>query len=358
MSSHSWTEMRMFCARCGTQVGAHDAACHQCGLNLRLPGAVRMTYPGSGDETRVESPVGEGEFPTREIPRVQTPSEPLDREDSMPTQQWQDSMPTQQWQAQDSMPTQQWTPTSQLGWQQPPQGQDGDPGDYQMPDDWFRDPEAERTQAMATVPENPVFTPPPPPSAPAVAYPPLPSDDSSRHRNVLIGLVVGLLVLIVLGAVLLFAGGIKGGSGGEPVSVATPSVSSQPEQSSSEDPQMGATSINATPSFLTTSPASSNPVPSSPAPSSPQSPASSARQVADKLPDRDTICSSSVGAVGTTSCPFALQVAAAIPPGAQGDYEVEAHSPVTGKDYTMKCKTQETYTVCTGGIAAEVHILR
>ena len=124
-----------------------------------------------------------------------------------------------------------------------------------------------------------------------VAYPPLPSDDSSRHRNVLIGLVVGLLVLIVLGAVLLFAGGVKGGSGGEPVSVATPSVSSQPEQSSSEDPQMGATSINATPSFLTTSPASSNPVRSSPAPSSPQSPASSARQVADKLPDRDTICS-------------------------------------------------------------------
>ncbi|WP_353845482.1 zinc-ribbon domain-containing protein, partial [Cutibacterium sp.] len=23
----------MFCARCGTQVGAHDAVCPQCGLN-------------------------------------------------------------------------------------------------------------------------------------------------------------------------------------------------------------------------------------------------------------------------------------------------------------------------------------
>lgn len=27
-----------------------------------------------------------------------------------------------------------------------------------MPDDWFRDPEAERTRVMAAVPENPVFT--------------------------------------------------------------------------------------------------------------------------------------------------------------------------------------------------------
>jgi len=90
----------MFCARCGTQVGAHDAVCPQCGLNLRLPGAVRMTDPGSCDETRVQSPVSEGATPTREIPRVQTPSEPVE---------WQDSMPTQQWQVQDSTPTQQWT---------------------------------------------------------------------------------------------------------------------------------------------------------------------------------------------------------------------------------------------------------
>ena len=75
--------------------------------------------------------------------------------------------------------------------------------------------------------------------------------------------------------------------------------------------------------------------------------------MADKLPDGDTLCSSSVGAVGTTSCPFALEVANAIPAGAQGDYEVQA-----GKMYTMKCETQESYTTCTGGIAAKVHILR
>ena len=239
MSSHSWMEMRMFCARCGTQVGAHDAVCPQCGLNLRLPGAVRMTDPGSYDETRVQSPVGEGATPTREIPRVQTPSEPGE---------WQDSMPTQQWPVQDSTPTQQWTTNSQSGPQQPSQGQYRDLGASQMPDDWFRDPEAERTRVMAAVPENPVFTPPPPPSTPAMAYPPPPSGDSPRHRNVLIGLAVGLLVLVVLGAVLLFAGGLKGRSGSEPAVVTTPSASSQPTQSASEDPQ--ATSIDTTPSFL------------------------------------------------------------------------------------------------------------
>ena len=343
----------MFCARCGTQVGAHDAVCRQCGLNLRLPGAVSMTDPGSYDETRAQSSVSEGETPTREIPRVQTPSEPVD---------WQDSTPTQQWQVVDSTPTQQWTTNSQPGPQQPLQGQRRGPGGSQMPDDWFRDPEAERTRAMATVPDNPVFTPPPPPSTPAMAYSPPLADDFSRHRKVLIGLVVGLLVLAALGAVLFFAGGLKGRSGGEPAPVATPSTSSQPKQSASEDPQRGATSIDATPSFLTSSPASPSLAPSgqtssSPFPS-PTAPASSAHQVTDKLPDGDTICSSSVGAVGTTSCPFALEVADAIPAGAQDHYEVQAHSPVTGKTYTMKCKTQKSYTICTGGVAAEVHILR
>ncbi len=155
----------MFCARCGTQVGAHDAACRQCGLDLHLPGAVRMTDPGSFDETVVQSPVGVDEAPTREIPRVQTPPKPRDQQDVTPTQQWQrqESTPTQQWST-----NEQWSNSRQpwSGQQQPPQGQGQEAGDSQLPDDWFRDPEAERTRAMATVPDNPVFTPPPPPSAP------------------------------------------------------------------------------------------------------------------------------------------------------------------------------------------------
>lgn len=348
----------MFCARCGTQVGAHDAACRQCGLDLHLPGAVRMTDPGSFDETVVQSPVGVDEAPTREIPRVQTPPKPRDQQDVTPTQQWQrqESTPTQQWST-----NEQWSNSRQpwSGQQQPPQGQGQEAGDSQLPDDWFRDPEAERTRAMATVPDNPVFTPPPPPSAPATSHP-QPPDDSPRHRNVLIGLVIGLLVLVILGAILLFAGGRKGRSSGEPVPAATPSASTHAEQSTSqephasEEPHEGATSIGTTPSFLESSPAPA----ASSAPSTPKSPTSSARQVADKLPDGDTVCSSTVGAVGTTSCPFALEVANAIPDDAQGGYEVNAHSPVTGNDYTMKCRTEETYTTCTGGVAAEVHILR
>ncbi|MGK2350874.1 hypothetical protein [Cutibacterium sp. V947] len=299
-----------------------------------------MTDPGSFDETVVRRPASPNEAPTREIPRVQTLSEPRDRQDVTPTQQWNTNQ-----QRSDGQP---WSD------QQPPQGQNQGSGDSHLPNDWFRDPEAEWTRAMATVPETPVFTPPPPPSTPATAYPPPPPEDSSRHRNVLIGLVIGLLVLVVLGAILLFAGGLKGSSSGDPAPAATPSTSAQPEQPASEEPQEDAASVDATPSFLESSPATA----ASSTPSTPESPASSARHVADKLPDGDTVCSSTVGAVGTTSCPFALEVAKVIPDDAQGEYEVNAHSPVTGKDYTMKCRTQETYTTCTGGVAAEVHILR
>ncbi|MDO4412751.1 hypothetical protein [Cutibacterium sp.] len=304
-----------------------------------------MTDPGSFDKTVSRGPVSPNDAPTRQISPVQTPSEPRGWQDATPTQQWQDFAPTQQWNT-----NQEWSNGQPwFGQQRPPQG--GGAGNSQLPNDWFRDPEAERTRAMATVPENPVFTPPSPPTTPPAAYPPPPSGDSSRHRNVLIGLGIGLLVLAILGAILLFAGGFGGPSDGDPAPVATPSASSQPGQSASQESQEEAASIDSTPSVLESSPAPS-------APSAPQSPASSARQVADSLPNGDTVCSSTVGAGGTTSCPFALEVAKAIPAGEQGEYEVFAHSPVTGKDYTMKCKTEETYTTCTGGVAAVVHILR
>ncbi|WCC80193.1 hypothetical protein O6R08_01145 [Cutibacterium equinum] len=311
-----------------------------------------MTDPGSFDETGEQDPVSPSQAPTREIPRVQTPSEPRNRQDVSPSQPWQHQNPasTQQWTA-----NQQWPNPQTWSGQQDPQGQNQEAHDSRLPSEWFRDPEAERTRAMATVPQNPVFTPPPPPSSPAKPSPqPLPPQESSRHLSVLIGLVIGLLVLAILGAVLLFAGGTKGRSSGQPAPVVTPSASSQPEQSASQEPQEGVTSIDSTPSFLQSTPATE----ASSAPSTPKFTQSRTRQVADTLPAGDEICSSTVGAVGTTSCLFALEVADAIPSDAQGEYEVNAHSPVTGKDYTMTCKTEETYTTCTGGVAAVVHILR
>jgi hypothetical protein len=74
-------------------------------------------------------------------------------------------------------------------------------------------------------------------------------------------------------------------------------------------------------------------------------------------PSGATLCSGSttVAVNPTTSCPFALNVAAAIPADASGSFTVTANSPATNKDYQMAC-LRGTYTVCTGGVNALVYV--
>lgn len=57
----------------------------------------------------------------------------------------------------------------------------------------------------------------------------------------------------------------------------------------------------------------------------------------------------------TASCEFAVNVAAAIPSGAEGNFTVTATSPKTQKDYQMSC-IKGTYTVCSGGLDAVVYV--
>lgn len=70
-----------------------------------------------------------------------------------------------------------------------------------------------------------------------------------------------------------------------------------------------------------------------------------------------TLCtgSTTVAVNAATSCPFAINVAAAIPAGASGSFTVTANSPATNKDYQMAC-VRGTYTVCTGGVNALVYV--
>lgn len=74
-------------------------------------------------------------------------------------------------------------------------------------------------------------------------------------------------------------------------------------------------------------------------------------------PAGSTLCtgSTSVAVNSTTSCEFALNVAAAIPASATGTFTVTATSPVTQKQYEMSC-VKGTYTVCTGGVNAIVFV--
>jgi hypothetical protein len=74
-------------------------------------------------------------------------------------------------------------------------------------------------------------------------------------------------------------------------------------------------------------------------------------------PSGSTLCqgSTTVAVNSTTSCEFAANVAAAIPSTASGTFVVNATSPVTQKEYEMMC-VKGTYTVCTGGVNAQVYV--
>lgn len=67
-------------------------------------------------------------------------------------------------------------------------------------------------------------------------------------------------------------------------------------------------------------------------------------------------CTGAVAVNSTTSCPFAANVAAALPPIAEGaQVKVTASSPTTGQTYEMTCR-RSGYVTCTGGDSAVVYI--
>lgn len=66
-------------------------------------------------------------------------------------------------------------------------------------------------------------------------------------------------------------------------------------------------------------------------------------------------CSQSVSAGANTSCPFALNVAAAWTAAGGGAATIQAHSPVTGESYEMDC-VDGSPVICSGGNNAVVYI--
>jgi hypothetical protein len=148
----------------------------------------------------------------------------------------------------------------------------------------------------------------------------------SGSRGVIILLAV-LVIAAIIGGVLWFTGGGSptAGSGSKSPSASTPASGSKASGTPSK-----AQSASVTPS----------------APPSDAFPPSGA-----------TLCtgSTTVAVNAATSCPFALNVAAAIPAGASGTFTVTANSPATNKDYQMAC-VRGTYTVCSGGSNALVYV--
>ncbi len=216
-------------------------------------------------------------------------------------------------------------------------------------DELYRPPEPPTPRDDDPTLVRSVPVPPPPPRPMPRAYAPgtpeadlLPSERTyavpapvgpsranlSGARGVMI--LLGVLVLILLmGVVLWFTGG------GTP-NGSTP-ASSKPASSSASSAKA---SGSASGSSSATAPKTPTGTPADAFP-----PAGSA------------LCqgSTSVAVNSTTSCEFANNVAAAIPPSASGTFVVTATSPVTNKAYEMTC-VKGTYTVCTGGNNAMVFV--
>jgi hypothetical protein len=145
----------------------------------------------------------------------------------------------------------------------------------------------------------------------------------------------GVIVLLVILVVAAIAGGVVWFTGG-----GSPSAGSSQKTSASATASASGGKASGTPSN-----AQSGTV-------TPSAPPSDAFP-----PNGATLCagSTTVAVNASTSCPFALNVAAAIPAGSTGSFTVTANSPATNKDYQMAC-VRGTYTVCTGGQNALVYV--
>ncbi len=173
-----------------------------------------------------------------------------------------------------------------------------------------------------------------PPAAPTS---PEPSPSKSRRPAlIVIGILAALLLVAIIGAIFWFSGAASPRpSAATPranASTATPSRA----VSSSVRPTTGASN----PGYSTT------PLPTG----TPTFVTSFAFP-----PPGAKSCSDGVAAGDTTSCEFALNVAAAIPAGSTGTFTVRATSPVTNQEYEMTC-TVTDFTTCTGGVNAHVYV--
>ena len=160
-------------------------------------------------------------------------------------------------------------------------------------------------------------------------------DPSGRgSQKVLWAVIVGALFLggLLTGGWLLFAPNL------DDLVTTTPNLTPSPTT-----PAVSPTARPASPSpSPTTSTTATTAAPTSPAP-------------AVFPPEGSSLCSATVYVGGSASCPFALNVAAAIPADATGTFTVSASSPVTGQTYGLSC-VRADFVTCTGGVNAIIYV--
>ncbi|HEX7397264.1 MAG TPA: hypothetical protein VF312_06950, partial [Propionibacteriaceae bacterium] len=203
-----------------------------------------------------------------------------------------------------------------------------------------------------TDPDQTAVRPVPPPPAPSPSwsyrpgtpeadllpserpYTPLPPTSRPAHAN--FSGARGVIILLALLVIAAIIGGVLWFTGGGSPTAGSGATSKSPSASTSAS----GGKASGTPSKVQSATVTPSATPSDAFP-----------------PSGATLCSGSttVAVNATTSCPFALNVAAAIPADASGSFTVTANSPATNKDYQIAC-LRGTYTVCTGGVNALVYV--
>lgn len=221
-----------------------------------------------------------------------------------------------------------------------PSSESADSEDTKVRPPWAADPAAtpQSWQPLAAGTPEADLLPSERPPAPTEFLPLPPTQKRGNGFLILAALLTLVLVGGVIGVIVIVANS-------QPPRPAPSTPPPQPSASvfsSSAPPRPSSVTASASPSVSTSESASA-------------SPSSSA---SDAFPPAGaTMCSGSdtIAVGANTSCEFAANVAAAIPEGSSGSFQVNAKSPVTGKDYTMSC-TKTIHTVCTGGNNATVYV--
>ena len=416
----------MFCARCGSAVQARDTTCPRCNLDLRLPGAIRMTDPslerslhGGADGVR---PVKDEsshfdadatvEMDRRAINRPaaargnsDTSAQLGSRFPRRDTSQFDDAARTDTVQGAD-----QTRPTSgdSVGRadsdarSRPSSSASGDdvdpdpdlsetnprvlrepvsPGDEtrvltpttppasassgptqriaDLPNDWFRDPEAEHSAAFATQKSDPVrFTPP----ADESTIQDQVDDAEEQHRlsaPAIAAIVLAsavLLLIVVVWALLRSGPDIGTPTSNAPAVASSPAPTSSPSATASASSAASA-SPSAEESSAEESSSSASPTPtqesSTPTASATPSPTASSTNV----PETARQCDDSVWSDGSASCQLARAAASQLPPHSHGTVHMTVFSPASNRSYDLTCTGDELVT-CTGGRTIAVYVQR
>ena len=416
----------MFCARCGSAVQARDTTCPRCNLDLRLPGAIRMTDPslerslhGGADGVR---PVKDEsshfdadatvEMDRRAINRPaaargnsDTSAQPGSRSPRRDTSQFDDAARTDTAQGDDktrptsgdsagqagsddrSRPassasrndvdpapdlsettsrvlrepvspgdeTRVLTPTT------PPASAPNVPTQRipDLPNDWFRDPEAEHSAVFATQKSDPVrFTPPADESTTQDQV----DDVEEQHRlsaPAIAAIVLAsavLLLIVVVWALLRSGPDIGTPTSNAPAAASSPAPTSSPSATASASSAASA-SPSAEESSAEESSSSPSPTPtqesSTPTTSATPSPTPSGSSV----PETARQCDDSVWGDGSASCQLARAAASQLPPHSHGTVHMTVFSPASNRSYDLTCTGDELVT-CTGGRTIAVYVQR